>query len=42
MIPDELDDFGIGVRNCTHLLAADSARVEKIEQDVLIFRSGAF
>jgi len=42
MIPDELNDFGIGVRNCTHLLAADSARVKEIKQDMLFFSPCAF
>jgi len=34
----EIGNFFIGVRNCTHLFAADSARVEEIEQDRLFFR----
>jgi hypothetical protein len=42
MIPDELNDFRVGVRNCTHLLAADSARVKEIKEDMLVFGSGAF
>ena len=35
---DEIGNFCIRVRNCTHLFAADSAGVEKIEQNRLFLR----
>jgi hypothetical protein len=31
------NDLGVGVRNRTHLLAADSAGVKKIQQDIFFF-----
>jgi len=30
---DEVNHLFIGVRNCTHLLAANSERIEKVQQD---------
>ena len=42
VLVDELNDLRIRVRNCTHLLTTNSARVEEIEQDQFIFFPSPF
>jgi hypothetical protein len=40
MLIYKFDYLRFRVRNCTHLLAADSARVKKIQQDEFFFGHG--
>jgi len=40
VLRDEIFYFLVGVRNCTHLFAPDSHRVEKIEQHGLLLPAG--
>jgi hypothetical protein len=40
VVVDELNYVSVGVRNRTHLLTADSVRVEEVEQEGLLLRLG--
>ncbi len=35
---DKVNDDGLWIRNCIHLLTADSAGIEEVKQDLFFFR----